>query len=245
MAQVEERPQTQTAAPATGGTWPPPGLLKACAWCGPAFVLVFFAGMLIAGYLPPPGPSDPVDDVVRFYADDPTRVRVGLFLMLVSAGLIVPFVAVLAYTLRRAEGDRPLMAYVQLIAGAAGVVAVLVPVMIFMAVAFRPGRSPELTQTLSDLAWIPFIVNIPPAIVQAVSVAIVALGSRGRPVFPRWVGYYNLWVAVLFVPGGFIAFFKTGPLAWDGVLAFWLAATVFGTWFLIMSSVLRRAVTRN
>lgn len=244
MPQVEQETQKQTTAPAAG-VRPPERLLKACAWCGPAFVLVFFAGMLIAGYLPPPGPSDPLDEVVSFYSEDPTRVRLGLFLMMVAAGLIVPFVAVIAYMMRRAEGDRPLMTYVQLLGGAAGVVAVLVPVFIFTAVAFRPDRPAEITQALNDLAWLPFIMNIPPAIVQSISIAIVALGKQQRPVFARWVGYYNLWVAVLFVPGGLITFFKTGPLAWNGLLAFWLAATVFGTWFLVMSSVVRRAIIRS
>ena len=55
------------------------------------------------------------------------------------------------------------------------------------------------------------------------------------------VGLY-LWTAFLFIPGGLVTFFKAGPFAWNGLLAFWVAAAVFGSWFIVMSVVVRRAV---
>ena len=57
--------------------------------------------------------------------------------------------------------------------------------------------------------------------------------SRAEPIIPRWYGYFNLWVATLFIPGGLIYFFKSGAFAWNGAFAFWLPATVFGTWFMV------------
>lgn len=52
----------------------------------------------------------------------------------------------------------------------------------------------------------------------------------------------NLWLFVLLLPGQMIFFFETGPLAWNGVLAFYLPFAVFGLWFPIAFWVLRRAV---
>jgi hypothetical protein len=222
-----------------------PRVQSLCAWCGPLFVVVFFAGMLLAGFLPPPSPQDSAREVASFYADDTDLVRFGLFVMMVAAMLTGPFVAVISVQLRRIEGDRPTMAYTQLIGGALGVFAIVIPVLIFTAAAFRPERSPEITQALNDLAWLPFVMNFVPVIMQCVAIAAAVLADRRPdPIFPRWVGYYNLWAAVLFIPGGLVTFFKQGAFAWNGLLAFWLAAVVFGTWFIVMSIMLRRAIQR-
>jgi hypothetical protein len=213
-----------------------------CAWCGPAFALVFFAGMLLAGLLPPPSPGRSAQEVAAFYRDDTDLIRLGLFIMMIAAGLTAPFGAVISAQLRRVPGSSA-MVYMQLVGAATGVLAIIVPVLLFTAAAFRPERSPELTQLVDDAAWLPFIMNFPPAILQAVAIGVVVLAlQRDTVVFPRWVGYYNLWVAVLFIPGGMATFFKHGAFAWNGLLAFWLAAVVFGTWFIVMSVMLRRAI---
>lgn len=222
------------------------GVQKACAWCGPIFAVVFFAGMLIGGFLPPFSPHANAQAVADFYRDDTTLVRLGLFVMMVAAGITAPFVAVISVQLKRIEGAQSPMAYLQLVAGAVGVVAILVPVFVFTAAAFRPERAPVVTQALNDIAWLPFIMNIPPAILQCLAIGFAVLGDRRpTPILPRWVGYYNFWVAFLFIPGGLVTFFKTGPMAWNGVIGFWLAAVVFGSWFIVMSVVLLRAIRRS
>jgi len=220
-------------------------VLKLCAWCGPAFAVTFFVGMLLAGLLPPPSPSDSAQEVARFYSDDTNLVRFGLFVMMCAAGLTAPFVAGISVQLKRIEGDVSPMAYLQLIGGTAGVLAILVPVFAFSAAAFRPDRNPEITQALNDLAWLPFIINIPPAIIQCVAIGTAVIRDRSEhPVFPRWVAYYNFWVAFLFVPGGLATFFKHGAFAWNGALAFWLAAVMFGGWFIVMTIATLGAIRR-
>ena len=143
----------------------------ACAWCGPIFALVFFAGMLLAGLLPPPGPSDTTSEVADFWRDNPDLTRLGLLMMLIAGGLTAPWGALIAVMLKRIEGPESPMTYVQIIGAAAGVLAILIPTMIFMVAAFRPDRNPDLTQTLNDLAWVPFVVNFPPALLQCLSVS--------------------------------------------------------------------------
>jgi hypothetical protein len=39
-----------------------------------------------------------------------------------------------------------------------------------------------------------------------------------------------LWCALLFCPGGTIVFFKSGPMAWNGVIAWWVVIVAFATW---------------
>jgi hypothetical protein len=222
-----------------------PRVQNGAAWCGPIFVVVFFVGMILAGFLPPPSPHDSPHEVTLLYSDHTDLVRFGLFLMMVSAGFTGPFAAVISVQLRRIEGNLPTMTYTQLLGGAIGVLAIVVPMMIFTAAAFRPDRSPELTQALNDLAWLPFIMNFVPAMLQCISIAVAVFSDRREnPVFPRWVGYYNVWTTLLFIPGGLVTFFKHGPFAWNGLFAFWVAAAVFGSWFIVMSVAVRQAVGR-
>jgi len=42
-----------------------------------------------------------------------------------------------------------------------------------------------------------------------------------------------------------IPFFKTGPLAWNGLIGFWIPAAVFGLWELVMGIMTLRAVNRD
>lgn len=114
--------------------------------------------------------------------------------------------------------------------------------MIWQAAAFRPERDPATTQTLNDLAWLPFLGLTTTVIIQNVVLAAVVLRDpRQRPLLPRWYGYTNLWVALGIVPAGFIVFFKTGPLAWDGLLAWWLPVAVFFFWIILTAVLLHRS----
>lgn len=222
-------------------------LQMACVWCGPLFVVMLFGGIILAGMMPPPSPHDGPQQVADFWRNHTDQTRIGLLLLLIGGGVSGPYSAMLCVMLRRMEGGRDSpMTFVQLIGGATGMIAVCFPAMIFMVAAFRPDRSPELTVILNDFAWIPFIVNFPPALLQCLAISGAVLTDKSEtPVFPRWVGYYNLWTATGFIPAGLLIFFKHGPFAWNGVFPFWLAATLFGTWFLVMSFMMGKAVNRH
>jgi hypothetical protein len=40
-------------------------------------------------------------------------------------------------------------------------------------------------------------------------------------------------------------FFKTGPFAWNGLLAFWLPISAFAVWFVVIFLVLKKAIYRE
>src|SRR5262249_40311553 len=143
--------------------------------------------------------------------------RFGIFLMMWGAGLGAPLAAVISVHLKRIAPDGP-YSNLQLIGGAVAVVAILVPTFVWATLIFRPGeRSDDLMLALSDFAWIPFVMTTPPALMQCFSIGFAALEDRSEdPIFPRWVGYYNLWTGFLFLPGALVLFFKDGPFAWNG-----------------------------
>ncbi|HEY2226063.1 hypothetical protein [Actinomycetospora sp.] len=215
-----------------------------CVWSAPLFVVLLFAGLLVAGWVPPPSPSLTADQVAAMYAEHTDLKRLAFILLFLGGGLTAPFVVAIHHRLRRIPGAGPL-AVLQLMGGTLGVIAVSGPAIVFMAAAYRPERDPQITQALHELAFIPFIGNLVPFVIQAVAIGLAALmQDPGAPdeagaELPRWLGFYNLWTAFLTLPGLLLIFFRTGAFAWNGLLVFWVVATVFGGWFLVMFAVLR------
>jgi len=147
--------------------------------------------------------------------------------------------------MKRIESRFAPLSQAQLAAGAVAVLVFTIPVLIFSAAAFRPDRDPAVTEALNDLGWFFFLMNFPSVTVQALVVAVAVFTDRNPdPVFPRWLGYLLVWAAIAFVPGGLLTYFKTGPFAWNGLLAFWLAAVAFFGWFLVMIWATLRAIGR-
>ena len=52
--------------------------------------------------------------------------------------------------------------------------------------------------------------------------------------FPRWVCGWAIFAGLSFIPISAMPFFKTGPLAWNGLITFW---ALFGTYFIWTASM--------
>lgn len=212
------------------------GVQKTMAWSGAAFVALVFAGFLMAGLIPPIAPTRTADEVAHFWSTDTGLKRCGLVIMLAAAGLQAPFGALVAVRLKYLEGRYSPMTYVQIVATGLAVMAIILPTFAFAAASYRPERDPQITQALNDMGWLPFVMNWPAATIQSLAIGCAIFGYRGsRPLFPRWLAYFNFWMAFLFAAGGLVVLFKTGVFAWNGLLAFWLVAVLFGAYFLVMT----------
>lgn len=166
--------------------------------------------------------------------------------MMGCSGLICAFVAAITVAIKRMEKSAGVLTYAQLSAGTCGAVFLIVPCLVWTAAAFRPERSAELTLLLNDLGWILLFMPFTTFVVQNIAIGLAVLGDRGEPpVLPRWVGFFNLWVAVLFIPGGLLTFFKTGPFAWSGLFVYWVPLVVFLSWYLVMFVMLRQAAIKH
>lgn len=219
------------------------------AWCGPVLTVMFLVGfILLARFIPPPAPGKSIDATIRFFETDTDLKRIGLWLNTFAGAMSGAWVVAISMQMRRIEGYRSSpLAYVQMLMGALLVFEFIIPVELWQACLYRPSLSPEFTYRLNDLAWLFFVGVVATAVVECIAIGLAVLqDKRSDPVFPRWVGYFNLWMALLFLPGGFVVFFKSGPLAWNGVLAFWLVLTAFTLWLLVMSySLLVHAIPQQ
>jgi hypothetical protein len=218
-------------------------LQRIALWAGPTFVVVFFGGILCAGWLPPLSANQSAADVARMYQDDADRIRMGALLIGMAGLFQGVFAALMSCQLRRIEGNRPVATYAQLAGGGVGILVVIFPSFAFAAAAFEPSRDPEITKALHDFGWLTMVGIGWPTILQCLAVGGAVLNDRAqRPTFPRWFGWFNLWAVFGFLPGPFLLFFHTGPFAWGGAAVFWLPATVFGAWFAVWFYVLRAAI---
>ena len=219
-------------------------ILKMCAWSGVAAIVVMGLGFaLIAGFIPPPPPGDSAAQTAKLFIEHANAIRIGMIISMVASALLMPFAVSITLQMRRIEGAHSALAFIQLGMGAIFVLEFIYLIFFWETATFRLDRSPELIQLLNDMAWIPFVGLSSTLVMQsAVFGTAILIDKRGSPIFPRWMGYFNLWAALMFVPGTFNVFFLGGPLAWDGLLAFYIPVGVFVMWMIINSIYLAKAV---
>jgi hypothetical protein len=167
----------------------------------------------------------------------------GMILCMFSASLLMPYAVSITIHMRRVEGRHSVLAFIQMGLGAIFVLEFIYLVFFWQTATFRVDRAPELIQLLNDMAWIPFVGLSSTAIMQVACFGVaVLLDKRRTPLFPRWLGYYNLWVALMFTPSSFVVFFHNGLLAWNGLVAWYLPVAAFATWLVINPIYLSKAV---
>jgi hypothetical protein len=59
------------------------------------------------------------------------------------------------------------------------------------------------------------------------------------------VAHFNLLIAAAMVPAAFAGLALEGPIAWDGLLTFWVRNIAVGLWITVMGVVLGRAIHRQ
>jgi hypothetical protein len=194
-----------------------------------AMTLMFIGLWPLWNMLPPPDATLTADQIAAFVAEHRTGILVGSMVNSFAVPLICWFIGGLTAIFRRMEGEFSPLTDAFLMVVVMAYMTLYCCLVFLIAAAYRPELSPEIVRTLVDIAlvWLVFPGGL--GIVQFVIAGIIILRDKTIPViFPRWVGYLNIWVGVLSAPSCFIALFKNGPFAWNGILAFWLPLATFG-----------------
>lgn len=220
---------------------------RACAWAGPLFIVTMAIGFVgVARMIPPPAPGDTAQQTADFFLGHADRMRLGLIISAAAAGLLVPFSTVIALQMRRIEGRYPALSMIQFASGVLLSLEFIYLIFFWQAAVFRQDRDPALVQLLNDMAWIPYIGLSVTVFMQAASLGVAALiDRRPDPVFPRWFGFFQIWAAILFLPGTFNVYFHEGALAWDGLIAFYLPIVVFAAWAVLTPYCVFRAISQQ
>jgi hypothetical protein len=219
----------------------------ACAWIGLASTALLFVGMWpLMHFLPPLDPALPTAAVAAIYRANGTGIIVGGLFLLAASSALMPFFSAVAMQLTRMERPSKLWTYTFLTSAVLGFIPLLIAEMLFSTAAYRPERPDEIIQVLNDFGFIMFVGPSLPGTVQILATAVPVLADRSAdPIFPRWVGYANLWAAILVTPGCMVTVFKRGPFAWNGAISFWVAAIAFFIWVGVNFWATRRALLRQ
>jgi hypothetical protein len=218
-----------------------------CAWAGLAFTALFAIGLWpVAGLMPPPAPGMSPAQLSALLVEHGTRIRIGLQVCIVAATLFFPFTALISVYIKRIEGQDSPLAYTQLAAGAGSTMIFIFPLMNMQSAVYRAERAPAIVQAISDMSWIPFVGLLGVPMMQNICLALAIFSDTGaaRPLFPRWAAYFNIWVGLSFVPAVLLVFVHSGPVAWNGVLSWYLGALAFFSWIIVMAVLLLRAIRR-
>ncbi len=201
----------------------------------------------IAGWLPPVSANLDADAIVELFRADRMRIRIGMTVMGSSAMFYWFFAAAISTQLQRIEGVFHPLSRIQMVAASGTALAIMFLTFLALAMCMRTDIDPSALQLGNDLFWLIFVGLWMPGVAQnlAIGVGILVDQRVGEErIYPRWVAYVNFWVAMLFLPGVYIAFFKSGPFAWSGLFGLWPVAFGFFVWAAVMWWATVRAIRR-
>jgi hypothetical protein len=210
---------------------------------GAVFLIAFLA---FPGFRPPMSPNMTAVQVAAFFREHTTMVRFSMITFDLWGVMLVPFFMVIVVQMKRMATPSPVFAYSYLSAVATGATLFAIADLFWLIAAFRPDRNPALIQLLNDMAWIVFTAPVGMLIAQNICLALaIYLDAHPEPIFPRWVGHFNIVAAVALAPAACAAVIRTGPLAWNGFVSFWLKIGTFSVFMVVMFFVLRTAINRQ
>jgi hypothetical protein len=218
-------------------------------WTLPALGIIWISAFLLfPGFVHPMSPTMSAEQVAAFYRDPENlpRIRYSMILFNWFGVGLIPMLMLIVMQVRRMAHRTPILSYSLLGCSAGGPSLFLVANLFWLLAAFRPERDPELIQLFNDLAWVSFISQVGFLIGQSVFLALaIYLDRQPRPVFKTWVAHFNLLVAAALAPASFVGLALAGPMAWDGLLSFWIRNIAIGLWIAVMGVVVGQAIYRQ
>jgi hypothetical protein len=216
-------------------------------WTVPVFGVIYvIAFVAFPGFLPPMSPNLTADQVAAFYREHTAAVQFSMVTYDLLGVMLIPFLMVIVVQMKRMATQSHVFAYCYLTAAVSGATIFALANIFYLVAAFRPDRNPELTMLLNDMAWITFIAPVGMIVGQNLLLGLaVYFDKTANPVFPRWVGHFSIATAIAIAPAALAAVVKTGPLAWDGLVSFWLRNGAYATFLVVMFFVVRAALHRQ
>jgi len=218
-------------------------------WAMPVVWLIWLLSFVtFPGFLHPMSPKMTAEQVATFYFDpnNLSRIRYSMIVFNWFGVALIPLLAMIAMQIHRMAHRTPILTYCFIGCIAGGPTLFCMADLFWLLAAFRPERDPNLVQLFNDLAWVTFTSQVPFMVAQNVFLACaIYLDRQDRPIFPAWVGHFNLLTAAAMAPAAFTALTLEGPIAWDGAVSYWLKNASIALWIVVMTIVLVRTLGRQ
>lgn len=217
-----------------------------CVYSAFAFIVFFLIGWVgLAGFVPPNSPAASAEEIAQFYRGNLWGIRVGMVISISASALLLAWGGAVCSQMLRIEGSRAPLTWGWIAAQGCVFIEFAYPCAFWLNAAFRPENA-DRVQTFNDLGWMPFMGIVCTGIFQMVALAVVTLrDKRASPVFPRWYAFFQLWCAVGVALTFGVWMFKAGPLAWNGIIGFWIPVTTYFLWVVVTTMVTARAIRHD
>lgn len=211
-----------------------------CFWSVPVFYNLFgLVFVPLSWMMPPRSPANSQDQIVAFMQSP--NLLIATTILILSIGLSAVGNALYMCQIKRMSVS-PVFR-IAFMAGAmtGAIVGCLFPMFCFGLGAFRAGYSPQILTLLYDFGYLSFIGSLGCFCLNWSLLGLSILLDRNN-ILPKWLGYYTVWqyVSELFAATVWIA--KTGPFAWDGLLAFWFNMVIYVPWQFIVYFCIYKAI---
>jgi hypothetical protein len=202
---------------------------------------------LLLDMVPPPTPKLSATQIAHWYAVRHTQIRIGAVIASWTSAFMVPLAIVVAAQMSRQETGRKVWSAMTICGGTLMSIFLVLPPLFWGVAAFTPSRAPQITAIMHELGMLTLTTTDQYYVFMWVAVVVICWlpTSISHSPFPRWFGYLTAWIAVMFEAGAFAFLPRTGPLAWNGLMVFWLPLTLFGLWIAVMCNLLLRALKRQ
>jgi hypothetical protein len=214
-------------------------------WWGLTFTVIYgLVWWRLFHMMPPPTAKWSADEIARFYIHNSSEIKIGATIASWTSGFMVPIAVVVAVQIARHEKGKPVWAALAFAGGTLMSIPLMLPPIFWGVAAFTPTRAPEITAIMHELAMVTFVTTDQYFIFMWVAIAVIALipNTVVHTPFPRWFGYYTAWTALMFEAGAVAFLTRSGPFAWNGLLAFWSPVVTFFAWITVMAFLMFKAI---
>lgn len=214
-----------------------------CFWSVPVFYCLFgLVFVPLSWMMPPRSPASSIEDIVAFMQSP--NLLIACTILTLAIGLSAVGNAVYMSQMARMSVS-PAFRFAFMAGSMTGaIVGCLFPMFCFGLGAFRPGYDPEIMAMLYDFGYLSFIGCLGCFCLNWSMLGLSILLDKNN-ILPKWLGYYMVWqyVTELFASTVWVA--KTGPFAWDGLLAFWFNMVIYVPWQFIVYVCIYKAITKQ
>jgi len=213
------------------------------AWNGILFAVFCALGLEV--FMPqPPGFGVSAAATADYYQANYTGFLVGVTLCAIAMAFLLAWSLQLGLMLWQAGSSR-IATVVAIVSLSASPILLSFDLTFFAVASYRAGQvNPDVTQALSDVAWIGSMLIWPQLGFSMLIVGILILQSRGhRAGFPAWLGWLSIACAAIEPFQAGIIFAKTGAFAPDAALTWYAAVLSWGAWIIALTVVMIRRLS--
>jgi len=208
-----------------------------CAWCGPAFVLLYGISWCILGHnYPPPDPQySAVDLVNNYYLKYRSDIMLGQALSTCLGMLYLPWACQLTAMMWEREKNH-ILSLLQLTGGLLTAwVLVICPALWVWCAEMAGSIDPVMIKSVHFMAWYTYDMTYMITTIEVIAICIFAFLDKQKPtIVPRWAGVLALFSGLSFLPITFLPYFKTGIFALNGYWSFHVAFITYALFTVVI-----------